>query len=285
MIDKIEFGRTGHMSTRTLFGAAALEKVTRAEADKTLELLVEYGVNHIDTAANYGDAELHIAPWLSRHRQEFFLATKTEERTYQGAKEELRRSLMRMQVESVDLWQMHALIDPDEWEIAMGPGGALDAFIEAREQGLVRFLGVTGHGVDVAEIHMRSLQRFDFDSVLLPYNFAMMKNQKYAADFHALLALCRERKVAFQTIKTITRAPWGRHREQSRACWYDPLEAQVDVDAAVFWAMDEPDIFLNTVGDIHVLPAVLNAASRFQPSSQSEWEPRLEDLSLEPLFV
>ncbi|MEJ2750227.1 MAG: aldo/keto reductase, partial [Anaerolineae bacterium] len=262
MIEKLEFGRTGHLSTRTLFGAAALANVTQAEADQTLDVLLAFGVNHIDTAASYGDAELRIGPWMKEHRQDFFLATKTEKRTYQGAKEELHRSLERLRVDSVDLWQMHILVDPAEWETAMGPGGALEAFIEAREQGLVRFLGVTGHGVTVAAMHLRSLERFDFDSVLLPYNYAMMKNHQYADDFAALVTVCQERKVAVQTIKSITRGPWG-SKTPHRATWYEPLEKQEEIDAAVHYVLNRPNFFLNTAGDIHLLPKVLDAASRF----------------------
>lgn len=284
MIEKLEFGRTGHLSTRTLFGAAALARVTQAEADKTLEVLLAYGVNHIDTAASYGDAELRIGPWMKAHRQNFFLATKTEKRTYQEAKEELHRSLERLQVDSVDLWQMHILVDPMEWETAMGPGGALEAFIEAREQGLTRFLGVTGHETIVAAMHLRSLERFDFDSVLLPYNYAMMQNPQYAADFAALLAVCQERKVAVQTIKAITRGPWG-DKQPSRATWYEPLEKQEEIDTAVHYVLNNPGFFLNTVGDIHLLPKVLDAASRFRPQKQAAVEEELARLDTEPLFV
>jgi aryl-alcohol dehydrogenase-like predicted oxidoreductase len=284
MIGKMPFGRTGHNSTRTLFGAAALAQVTQAEADKTLELLFEYGINHIDTAASYGDAELRLGPWMPEHRHEFFLATKTEQRTYAGAMEELHRSLDKLRVASVDLWQMHFLIDPDEWEIAMGPGGALEAFVEARDQGLVRFLGVTGHGVEVAAMHLRSLQRFDFDAVLLPYSFPMMQNASYASDFEKLMRLCAERNVAVQTIKSITRRPWG-ERKQTRATWYEPLEDQKEIDLAVHWVLGRHDVFLNTVGDIHLLPRVLDAASRFESSSREELETRLEEMALEPLFT
>src|SRR5689334_478879 len=201
MIAQQPFGRTGHMSTRTLFGAAALSSVTQAEADRTLETLLEYGVNHIDTAASYGDAELRIGPWMGRYRQQFFLATKTGERTYQKARDEIHRSLERLQVDQVDLIQLHNLVDPDEWETAMGPGGALEAAVEARDQGLVRFIGVTGHGITIAAMHKRSLERFDFDSVLLPYNYVLIQNQQYAADFEALMQLCQQRDVAVQTIK------------------------------------------------------------------------------------
>lgn len=285
MIAKRPFGRTGQVSTRTLFGAAALGDVSQAEADRVLDLLFEYGVNHIDTAASYGDAELRIGPWMKRHRQDFFLATKTEKRTYQEARDELQRSLDRMQVDSVDLWQMHVLIEPQEWEIAMGPGGALEAFVEAQEQGLARFLGVTGHGTNVAAMHKRSLERFDFDSVLLPYNYIMMQNPQYAADFESLLAMCQARNVAVQTIKSIAQGPWG-DKPQTRATWYEPLENQADIDRAVHWVLSRPGIFLNTVGDIHLLPKVLDAASRFESGpSEAEMQADVERLEITPLFV
>jgi aryl-alcohol dehydrogenase-like predicted oxidoreductase len=273
------------LSTRLLFGAAALAKVTQEEADRTLDLIEEYGLNHIDTAASYGDAELRIGPWMKHHRQDFFLATKTEKRTRQEAWDELQRSLDRLQVSSVDLWQMHILVDPVEWEIAMGPGGALEAFIEAREQGLVRYLGVTGHGTTIAAMHKRSLERFDFDSVLLPYSFTMMQNPKYAAAFEELMTICQQRNVAVQTIKSITRGPWG-DKPQNRATWYEPLEEQSDIDRAVHWVLSRPGIFLNTVGDIHLLPKVLDAASRFQSGpSIEEMRNMVGELEMAPLFV
>ncbi len=285
MIEKLPFGRTGHLSSRTLFGAAALGSVTQAEADQTLAVLLEYGANHIDTAASYGDAELRIGPWMAHHRSDFFLATKTEERSYRGAWDELHRSLDRLRVDYVDLWQMHFLVDPDQWAEAMGPGGALEAFIEAREQGLVCFLGVTGHDTTVAAMHKRSLERFDFDSVLLPYNYPMMQNPQYAADFEALLAMCQERNVAVQVIKSICRRPWA-DKPQTRNTWYEPLEEQATIDQAVHWALSRPDIFLNTVGDIHVLPKVLDAASRFESGpSDEEMQAMTDKLEMKPLFV
>jgi aryl-alcohol dehydrogenase-like predicted oxidoreductase len=285
MIDKQPFGRTGHMSTRTLFGAAALGTVTQAEADRTLELLLEYGVNHIDTARSYGDSELRIGPWMEQHRDKFFLATKTEKRTYEGAWEELEQSLERLRVDYVDLWQMHYLVNPEEWETAMGPGGALEAFVEAREQGLVRFLGVTGHDLAIAGMHKRSLERFDFDSVLLPANYVLMQNPEYAAGFAALVAICQERNVAVQVIKSICRRPWG-DRPQTRNTWYEPLEEQDSLDRAVHWVLGQPGLFLNTAGDIHVLPKVLDAASRFQSMpSDEEMAADVAALEMAPLFV
>ena len=221
MIPKAPFGRTGHMSTRVLFGAAALGRVTQEEADRTLDLLLQHGINHIDTAASYGEAEDRIGPWMPRYRKEFFLATKTNERTYEKAKEQIHRSLERMRVDSVDLIQLHALIDPGEWKVAMGPGGALEAVIEAREQGLTRFIGVTGHEVTIPAMHQLSLNRFDFDSVLLPYNYLLMKNPLYVAGFEAVEKICKQRNVAIQTIKSLARAPWG-DKPRARACWYEP---------------------------------------------------------------
>ena len=285
MIPKSEFGRTGHMSTRILFGAAALSQVTQKEADKTLALLLEYGINHIDTAASYGEAELRIGPWMNHHRKNFFLATKTEKRTYQGAKDELQRSLERLQVDHVDLWQMHFLVDEAEWQTAMGAGGALEAFIEAHEQGLARYLGVTGHGLQVTDFHKRSLERFDFDSVLLPYNPLLMDNPQYVTGFEEVAAICNERNVAIQTIKSIASGPWNDH-EKTRATWYKPLEEQAHIDTMVHWVLSRPGVFLNSVGDIYVLPKVLDAANRFdETSKQTDFDAAIEKIKIEPLFT
>ena len=284
-LEKRPFGRTGHMSTVTLFGAAALGSVTQAEADRTLDVLLEYGVNHIDTAASYGDAELRIGPWMAQHRKYFFLATKTGERTYAKAKAELHRSLERLRVDSVDLIQLHALVHPDEWDTAMGPGGALEACIEAREQGLVRFIGVTGHGRTIAAMHRRSLARFDFDSVLLPYSYTVMQDEVYEHDFEALVKTCQERNVAVQTIKSITRGPWAT-TQRTRSTWYQPLEDQADIDVAVQWVIGRPGIFLNTVGDIHLLPKVLDAAARFERRpTDAEMKAVVEQEHMTALFV
>jgi aryl-alcohol dehydrogenase-like predicted oxidoreductase len=285
MIRKQPFGRTGHMSTATLFGAAALGRVTQAVADRALETLLEYGVNHIDTAASYGDSELRIGPWMAKHRQGFFLATKTGERTYEKAKAEIHRSLERLQTGQIDLIQLHNLVHPDEWDTAMGPGGALEAAVEARQQGLVRFIGVTGHGLTVAAMHRRSLERFDFDSVLLPYNYPMMQNAKYAADFERLMEVCQERNVAVQTIKGITRGPWAT-TEHTHNTWYQPLEDQRDIDVAVHWVLGRPGLFLNTAGDVELLPKTLDAASRYErPPSNEEIKAVAEKQQMTPLFA
>ena len=279
------FGRSGHMSTRTLFGAAALGSVSQEDADKTLEVLLRYGVNHIDVASSYGDAERRIAPWLRTRRADFFLATKTGARTAKKAKEELYRSLERMRVDYVDLWQLHNLADPIEWDIALSPDGVIEAALEAKQEGLVRAIGVTGHGLQIAATHRRSLERFDFDSVLLPYNYVTMQNPYYAENFRELVATCQQRNVAVQTIKSIAYKPWL-GREHTQATWYQPLTEQHDIDLAVHWVLKQPGVFLNTVGDISILPKVLDAASRFQAGpSDEEMQTMVDRLSMEPLFV
>ncbi len=263
MIERRPFGRTGHLSTVMLFGGAALAQASQADADRALELLLRHGVNHIDTAPRYGDSELRIGPWMARHRKDFFLATKTGMRTAREAREDIRRSLDRLRVDHVDLIQLHSLGHPDDWDQAMGPGGALEAAIGARQQGLARFIGVTGHGWAIAAMHKRSLARFDFDAVLLPYNFVMAQNERYRRSFEEVLGICRERNVAVQVIKSIARGPWAT-ADRTRTTWYQPLEEQADIDRAVHWALGLPGVFVNTVGDLALLPRVLDAASRFE---------------------
>ena len=284
MIERRSFGRTGHLSTVTLFGAAALARASQDEADRALEVLLRYGVNHIDTAARYGDSELRIGPWMARHRKDFFLATKTGSRTAREAREDIHRSLERLRVDHVDLIQLHALWHPDDWEQTMGPGGALEAVIEARAQGLTRFIGVTGHGWTIAAMHRRSLARFDFDSVLLPYNFFFHENQRYRQAFEEVLAICRERNVAVQVIKAIARGPWAT-TERTHMTWYQPLEAPADIDRAVHWALGIPGIHLNTAGDLTLLPRFLDAATRFERRpADEEMAAMLESARMTSLF-
>ncbi len=284
-IQVAHFGRTGHQSTRTIFGAAALSRVSQVVADRTLEVLLRHGVNHIDVAASYGDAELRIRPWLEREPGRFFLATKTDARTAKGARDDLHRSLDRLGVDHIDLWQLHNLADPIEWDIALSRGGAIEAAVEARAEGLVRFIGVTGHGAQIAANHRRSLERFDFDSVLLPYNYVTMRLPYYAENFEALVKTCAERKVAVQTIKSIALRPWL-GRERTRTTWYEPLEAQSDIDLAVWWVLGRPGMFLNTPGDVDLLPLVLDAAERFEARpGDAQMTAMLERLRTAPLFV
>jgi aryl-alcohol dehydrogenase-like predicted oxidoreductase len=285
MIGRAPFGATGHDSSRVIFGGAALAAVSQGEADRTLDVLLEHGVNHIDVAASYGEAEERVAPWLRREPGLFFLATKTGERSYRGAREEIRRSLDRLRVDRVDLLQLHNLVDVIEWDTALSAGGALEAAVEARDEGLVRFIGVTGHGLSVPEMHRRSLERFAFDSVLAPYNWVQMQDERYAETFEALAAVCEERDVALQTIKSLARRRWD-GREHTAATWYEPLREQADVDLAVHWVLGRPDAFLLTTGDVEILPRLLDAAERFQRRpSDEEMSGLAERSQAAPLFV
>ena len=286
MLPTMPFGTTGHMSTRTLFGAAALGSRSQGDADRTMEFIIEKGVNHIDTAADYGESETRLGPWMKRHRDRFFLASKTQGRTYEGARESLHRSLDRLQTDHIDLMQMHILVDEEEWQTAFGAQGALEYLVEAKEAGLVRFLGVTGHGLSVARMHQRSLDKYAFDAVLLPWNYAMSRNEAYAREFGELRDRCVKSGTALQTIKSIAKGPWG-EKERTRNTWYEPLEAQSDIDRAVFWLLSHPNLFLNTVGDIDLLPRVIDAAQRFsgQRPSEEEMQALTREAELEPLFV
>ncbi|HEY4027343.1 MAG TPA: aldo/keto reductase [Candidatus Dormibacteraeota bacterium] len=284
-IPSLPFGRTGHNSSRAIFGAAALSRVTQDVADRALEVLLQYDVNHIDVAASYGDAELRVAPWLRRHPGRFFVATKTGRRTAGEAREDLHRSLDRLGVDHVDLWQLHNLADPIEWDVALSPGGALEAAVEAREQGLVRRIGVTGHGSQIAATHRRSLQRFDFDSVLLPCNYLTMAMPHYRESFDGLVATCGERGTAVQTIKSIAMRPWM-GRERTTSTWYQPLQGQTEIDAAVWWVLGRPGVFLITAGDVDLLPRVLDAASRFERTvGDDEMAALVERVKPQPIFA
>ncbi len=285
MIRKQQFGRTGHDSSATLFGAAALGDVSQEVADLTLGLLKKYGVNHIDTAASYGDSELRIGPWMEKHRGDFFLATKTGMRTYVEAKKELEKSLKRLRVKNVDLIQLHNLTHPDDWDTAMSEDGALKALREAKEQGLTRFIGVTGHGLHAPAMHIRSLKRYEFDSVLLPWNYMLYKDERYRREFESLLKTCKDRGIAFQTIKSLTKGPWA-EKTHTADTWYEPFEEQEDINLVVSWILGQGYIFLNTAGDVNILPKVLEAANRndLKPTDE-EMEKLAERRHMSRLFV
>jgi aryl-alcohol dehydrogenase-like predicted oxidoreductase len=260
VIERAEFGRTGHQSGRVIFGAAALWAMTQERADAVLDVLLEFGVNHLDTAAAYGDSELRLAPWLATRRDQFFLATKTGDRTADTARASLERSLERLGTDHVDLIQLHNLVEEDEWQVAHGPGGAVEGLERARAEGLVRFIGVTGHGLRIAGMHLRSLERFDFDSVLLPYNFTLLGDHTYRSDVEALLDLCRERHVAVQTIKSVARRRWVDENEPHFS-WYEPLRDGEALARAVRFVLGQSQLFLNSSSDARLLRPTLQAAS------------------------
>jgi aryl-alcohol dehydrogenase-like predicted oxidoreductase len=285
MLPVAPFGRTGHDSTRVIFGAAALGRMRQEKADGVLEVLLRHGVNHIDTAASYGDSELRVGPWMAEHRSRFFLATKTGERTGDGARAELERSLTRLQVDSVDMIQLHNLVEPEEWDVAHGPGGAVEALARARDEGLVRHIGVTGHGTRIAGMHLRSLERFPFDAVLLPFSFVGLQDPAYHADVDALLAVCAEQEVAVQTIKAIARRRWPADHEGPRHSWYEPMREEAAVGRAVRWVLGHPQLFLNTSSDATLLETVLAAAAAGgSVPTDEELSGDVDQLDVQPLF-
>ena len=290
MIAKIPFGSTGHVSSRTLFGAAALGAMKQTKADAVLEWLQEYDINHIDTAASYGEAELRLAPWLQKHRDDFFLATKAHARDKNGVMESIENSRQRMQVDQIDLIQFHNLTDEEGWQTVFGKDGGLAAAIEARDKGLVRFIGVTGHGTAVADMHLRSLEKFDFDSVLLPYNVMMMRDPLYAASFEKLYEICQEKGIAMQTIKSIARRRWQEGDESKKFSWYEPIRDETALRHAVHWVLSRPGVFLNTSSDATLLRQLLQAARDFGEGEGADSDVMAQmtahagQLAMEPLF-
>jgi aryl-alcohol dehydrogenase-like predicted oxidoreductase len=286
MLPTQPFGRTGHQSSRAIFGAAALGRMTQERADETMAVVDAGGINHIDTAADYGDSELRLAPWLAGNRHKVFLATKTGHRSGAEARAQLEASLTRMAVDQVDLIQLHNLVEPEEWETAFAPGGAVQALAKARDEGLCRFIGVTGHGLRIPAMHLRSLQAFDFDSVLLPYNFVLLERPDYRADVEALLDLCAQRQVAVQTIKSIARGRWSGSRE-GKFSWYEPLTDPAAIARAVRYLLGNPQLFLNTTSDATLLPAVLASvaeAADFAMPSPDELRADIESFGITSLF-
>jgi aryl-alcohol dehydrogenase-like predicted oxidoreductase len=265
------FGRTGHNSTIAIFGAAAFWEISQADADKVIEQVLAAGVNHFDVAPSYGQAEARLGPWMPRIRKDIFLGCKTTERTKDGAWNELRASLKRLQTEAFDLYQFHAVTTFDELDAIFASGGALEAFLEAREQGLFKYIGITGHGVDAPAIYLEALRRFDFDSILFPLNFVQMANPEYRKNTEELIRVCRERNVGTMVIKTITKAPWG-EREHTATTWYEPFTDQATIQRAVNFALSHDVTGLCTVGDVRVLPLVLEACQNFTPMDEAERE-------------
>jgi predicted aldo/keto reductase-like oxidoreductase len=261
------FGRTGHMSTVAIFGAFSLAQVDQPTADQALERVIEAGVNHIDVAPSYGWAEDRLAPWMRHERERFFLGCKTLERTRSGAAGELRQSLKRLGVDHFDLYQIHGVTTYEELDAVTAPGGALEAFVEAREAGLIRYAGITGHGILTPAIFLEALRRFDFDSVLFPLNFVQFTHRDYRRDAEALLRECRARDVGTMIIKSIAIGPWGEVYHTVYTVGYAPWDKPEQVQQAVNYVLSHDVTGLCTVGDTRLLPLVLQACENFTPLS------------------
>ena len=283
-MEKQPFGNTGHLSSRAIFGSVSLRYAEEEEAEHVLEILMEYGVNHIDTAPRYGDAEICVGNWMKRYRDRFFLATKVDQSSYKEAKEQLYRSLDRLQTDHVDLLQVHNLTDVVFRELAMGPEGTFELLSEAKEEGLTRFSGITGHGAQAPVMHLQSLERFRPDSVLLPCNYLMMQIPQYRENFARLVRSCREKDIAVQTIKAAARGLWG-DKSRNNITWYEPLNDQNSINNAVHWVMGHTDAFLISTGDIEVLPKFLEAVANFiEPPSEDEMNTLVRERGMTPLF-
>ncbi len=285
MVPTAVFGRTGHLSSRVIFGGAALGEMSQRRAYDTLEIARAAGVHHYDTAHSYGHAEDVMQPWLAEHRASIFLATKTGERTGEAARAGLEDSLRRMGVDRVELIQLHNLVEVDEWETAFRPGGAVEALAAARDEGLVDWIGVTGHGVRIPSMHVRSLAEFDFDSVLFPFNHTMLANPAYRSDVEELLAVCADRNVAVQTIKSIAKGRWSVDYDGPRFSWYEPLTDHGAIGRAVRNVLSREQLFLNSTSDANLLPAVLEtAAGDLTAPSVDQLDADVADFDMMPLF-
>jgi aryl-alcohol dehydrogenase-like predicted oxidoreductase len=269
MIDAMPFGSTGHVSSRVIFGAAAMGGGSERLFDSIMETLLEFGINHIDTAASYGESEVHLARWMPEHRDKFFLASKTGDRTGDAARASLERSLVRLGVDHLDLIQLHNLVEEDDWQQAFSPNGAVHALFKACDEGLVHNVGVTGHGLRIAAIHQRSIDNADFASVLLPYSHMLLQNPAYAADVEALLASCADRDIAVQTIKSVARRRWI-DPELRKFSWYEPLDAGPALANAVHFVQANSQVFLNTSSDARLLRPTLEAAAAFDRAPNAD---------------
>ncbi len=278
------FGRTGHYSSIAIFGAFAVSQATQAEADSIIEKVVAAGVNHIDVAPSYGHAELRLGPWMARERQRFFLGCKTMERTKEGAAAEMQRSLERLQVDSFDLYQLHVITSFEELDQVTGPNGALEALIAARDAGLTRYIGITGHGVDVPDVFLEALSRFDFDSILFPINFIQYAEPAYRRSAEELLKVCRQKDIGTMAIKSIAKRPWG-DLPQTHITWYQPFLELEHIQEGVNFALTQDITGICTSGDPEVLPMVLRACENFTPLTIKEQEALISQAhQYEPLF-
>lgn len=274
-MEKRRFGRTGHQSTVAIFGAAAFWETAQKEADRVMEMVIEAGINHIDVAPSYGQAEMRIGPWMKRERSHFFLGCKTMERTKEGAWREMHESLARLQTETFDLYQCHAVTTMEELDAIFAKGGAIEAMIEAREKGLTKYIGITGHGVDAPKIYLEALRRFDFDSVLLPLNFVQMANPAFRKYAEELAATCKAKDVGTMIIKSITKGPWG-DKKQTATTWYEPFDQMDEIQRAVNFVLSYDVTGLCTAGDVNILPMVIKACENFIRITDQEHDAMIE---------
>ena len=286
-MERRRLGRIGHMSSVLIYGGAALMEATQDVADRSIKLALRAGINHFDTAADYGDSELRLGAWMPRVRDQIFLATKTGERTSAGAYDEIRRSLERLQVERVDLIQLHAVGDLEDLGRATRPGGALEGALRAREEGLVGAIGITGHGMKAPATHLEASRRFAFDTVLTPFNYRLSLEPAYLRDFEALVEEIRAQDAALMLIKALARNLWRLGEAPRYDTWYEPLDEQGPIDAAVAFALARREATgIATAGEVRLLPMLIEAERRAAGISVEDAAAELARVpDLEPPFV
>jgi aryl-alcohol dehydrogenase-like predicted oxidoreductase len=285
-MEQRQLGRTGHMSTVVIMGTAAFYTIDQDGANAALDLILEHGINHIDVAPGYGNAQAVVGPWLESRRDRFFLGCKTLERTRDSAWAELHESLKLLRTDLIDLYQFHAVTTLEELDQVFAPGGALEAFVQARDEGLVRYLGITGHGVLVPTVQAEALERFPFDTVMFPINPRLYSDQNYRRDAERLLQLCQDRNVGVQVIKSIAKGPWGA-KEKIYNPWYEPYDAYAKIEAGVRFALSQPGVTgIASVAEVRLLPLVIRAAEGFKPLSEAEQAALIEEhASDEAIFM
>jgi len=270
-MERRRFGRTNHMSTLAVFGAVALGKLDQPTADQVMQQIIQSGINHIDIAPSYGQAESRLGPWMPRIRGDFFLGCKTMERSKQGAIKEALESLERLQTTSFNLYQMHAITTLEELDQCMQTGGALDGLIEMREKGLTRYIGITGHGMQAPELFIKALSRFDFDSVLFPINPTLYANDAYCANTRKLLDICEEQDVGVMAIKSLAKEPWG-DKDHRYHTWYLPFEKETEIQNNIDFVLSQQLTHICTAGDYRLLGKIINACKNYQPMPSMDQE-------------
>jgi aryl-alcohol dehydrogenase-like predicted oxidoreductase len=267
-------GRLGRENSVLTFGGAALAEASEEDSDRAIQQALDAGVDHFDTAADYGNSELQYGRWMGEIQDRIFLSTKTGLREKDAAKRQIHASLERLRVDNVDLLQLHALGDLEDLDRAMGPGGSLEAAIEAREEGLVGAIGITGHGNGAPTTHLEALRRFPFESILTPWNYILSTDDNYRAEYEALVEEVKRQDAGLLIIKTISRRNWPEGDPldgQRYATWYEPFDRQEYVDAAVSWVLSHDEVTgLAMAGDVNLVPILLQAEGHRMSREEAE---------------
>ncbi|MFC1995180.1 aldo/keto reductase [Chloroflexota bacterium] len=265
-MEKRRLGKTEHMSSILTFGGAAIGHCTQYEAESAIELALEHSINHFDVAPSYGNAEVLLGPWMGKHHKEIFLGCKTTERTKAGAHDSFQRSLERLKIDSFDLFQFHGVNDFEALDTILGKGGALEAILEAKEQKLAKYIGITGHHPSV---QLEALNRFPFDTVLFPLNRVLAALKNDYSDFSVLLDQAKQKDVGMIAIKAITKKPWQQETHKYHT-WYEPFDTQIEIDKSIWYVLSQGITTMPMSSDVTLWPMLISAAERFQKMDEAE---------------